>query len=420
MACKGRVGSIKPMTPPTHSSFHRNHFAAWICAVALLTTLACPSAFAVQDCEFQGKHINTSDGSQTAGKTGMVRCKDRSSGVVEREYEVRDGKSIGLSRYFRDGTLVKEFTITANGPHEGPEREWATNGQLVLEFTNVNGNARGLRRQWFADGKQRKIEWVVGPEAGGERAGAAAEYNATGQLASLRCGPKPLLAPHVNDAKLCGFEGVPSTVNLYSHKGDLRSTIVLLAGVEQKATTFYANGKPELEEELLPGGAQKRETAYHPDGGGKRRERLWDVSAGRPALLLREADFHTSGTLVVERQYQLVDTSRLAAESRFYLNGQPQQKDVYTPGDGNVELRDTQRYTDQGKLKAQGRYALEGRYGERPVGVHQTFFANGKPEREDSFDTKGKITRQKVWDESGKLLSDDELFEDGSRKAYSK
>ncbi|MES2581527.1 MAG: hypothetical protein V4627_02325, partial [Pseudomonadota bacterium] len=215
------------MTPSKHPGLPSKPAPALLCAAALLTTLACPSAFAVQDCEFQGKHINTSDGSQTAGKTGMVRCKDRSSGVLEREYELRDGKSVGLSRYYRDGTLVKEFTITANGPHEGPEREWATNGQLVLEFTNVNGNPRGLRRQWFADGKQRKVEWVAGNDAGGERAGAAAEYHATSQLASLRCGPKPLLAPHVNDAKLCGFDGAPSTVNLYSHKGDLRSTIVL-------------------------------------------------------------------------------------------------------------------------------------------------------------------------------------------------
>lgn len=412
------------MTQSIHLHLRARH-AAGIGLATLLLSLACQPAHAVQDCEFQGKHINTSNGAETAGKTGMVRCKDRSSGVLEREYELRDGKSIGLSRYYRDGTLVKEFTITANGPHEGPEREWAPNGQLVLEFTNVNGNPRGLRRQWFADGKQRRIEWVAGQEAGGERAGAAVEYNATGQLASLRCGPKPLLAPHVNDAKLCGFEGVPSTVNLYSHKGDLRSTIVLLAGVEQKGTSFYTSGKPELEEELLSGGVHKRETAYYPEGGGKRRERLWDVSAGRPALLLREADFHTSGTLVAERQYQVVDTSsgrkrsRLAAESRFYLNGQPQQKDTYTQ-DGNTELRDTQRYTDQGKLKTQGRYVLEGRYGERPVGVHQTFFADGKPEREDSFDAKGKATRQKLWDESDKLLSDDEVFEDGSRKAYSK
>ena len=75
---------------------------------------------------------------------------------------------------------------------------------------------------------------------------------------------------------------------------------------------------------------------------------------------------------------------------------------------------------DQGKLKAQGRYVLEGRYGERPVGVHKSFFASGTTEREETFDAKGNMSRQKVWDESGKLVSDDEVFEDGSRKAYSK
>lgn len=397
-------------------TFYRKS-AAWIGCAGFLT-LACQMAFAVQDCEFNGKPINTSNGFETAGKTGMVRCKDRDSGEMVREYEMQNGQSIGLSRYFRDGKLAKEFTITANGPHEGLEREWAINGQLVLELTNVNGHVRGLRRQWFDDGKPRKIEWV----AENEREGAGVEYRASGQLAALRCGPKPLLAPHVNDARLCGFEGGPSTVMLYSFKGDLRSTVVWVAGIEQKATTFYANGKPESEEELLQQGTQKRETSYF-DDGGKRREKLWDVSS-RPALLLGEAEFHASGTRVAERSFQVVEAngrkrSRLATESRFYLNGQPQQKDVYTL-EGNTELRDTQRFTDQGKLRSQGRYVVEGRYGERPVGVHQVFFASGKQEREDSFDAKGKLARQKVWNESGQLLSDDELFEDGSRKAYSK
>jgi antitoxin component YwqK of YwqJK toxin-antitoxin module len=294
---------------------------------------------------------------------------------------------VGLSRYYRNGKLVKEFTITANGPHVGLEREWAANGQLVLEFTNVNGRARGLRRQWYDDGKPRKVEWVADSET--EREGAAAEYRASGQLASLRCGPKPLMAPHVDDAQLCGFDA-PSTVNLYAATGELRSTVVLVAGVEQKATTFFDNGKPQAHEELLQKVTQKRETNYFEDGT-KRREKLWDLSA-RPALLLRDAEFHASGTLVAERTYQLVNAdgrkdSRLAAEARFYLNGQPQQKDVYIL-EGDSELRDTQRYTDQGKLKAQGRYAMTGRYRGRPVGVHQVFFTNGQLAREDTFDAK--------------------------------
>ena len=60
--------------------------------------LSSSAAQAVQDCEFNGQHINTNNGAETAGKTGMVRCKDRDSGKTEREYELRDGKSIGLSR----------------------------------------------------------------------------------------------------------------------------------------------------------------------------------------------------------------------------------------------------------------------------------------------------------------------------------
>ena len=77
-------------------------------------------------------------------------------------------------------------------------------------------------------------------------------------------------------------------------------------------------------------------------------------------------------------------------------------------------------FNDQGKLRYQGQYALDGRYAERPVGVHQIFHANGKLAVEGTYDTKGNVARQKVWDESGVLQSDDALFEDGSRKAYAK
>lgn len=389
-----------------------------LCAsLAALCLLAAHPAHAVQDCELNGQSINTNNGAATAGKSGMILCKDRDSGKTEREYELRNGESFGLSRYFRDGKLHKEFTTTANGPHIGLEREWAANGQLVSEFTNVNGNARGLRRQWYDDGKLRRVDWV----ADNEREGASVEYHAGGQLASLRCGPKPLLIPTVDDAKLCGFGGKAVSVDFYSYKGELRKTVLMLAGVEQKATSFYAPNQPELIEELQ--GTQKRET-YYAEDGGKRREKLWDLS-GRSALQLREAEFSARGTLVRERNFVIVENngrkrSRLANESRFYLNGQPESKDVYTL-DGNTEMRDTQRFSDQGKLRQQGRYAIDGRYGyERPVGVHSFFFANGKVEEEDTYDAKGNVARQKVWNEAGALISDDELFEDGSRKAFSK
>jgi antitoxin component YwqK of YwqJK toxin-antitoxin module len=374
------------------------------------------AALAVQDCEFNGKSINTNNGAETAGKSGMVRCKDRDTGLMEREYELRNGDSVGLSRYFRNGKLAKEFTITANGPHEGLEREWAPNGQLVLEFTNVAGNARGLRRAWYEDGKPRRVEFVTEPE----RDGASVQYTPNQQLAALRCGPKPLLAPHVDDAALCGFGGKPGTVSTYSSEGTLRSTQTLLAGVVQKATNFYSNGKPQEDEERQGSNRLER---FYADDGSKRREKLW-TEAEKPAQLLRDSEYHASGSLVRERLYTQVDSggrkrSRLASEARFYLNGQPQEKDVYTQ-EGSTELRDSQRFSDKGTLRSQGRSVLDGRYGERAVGVHKFFFDSGKLEEEDHYDDKGHVKRQRVWDESGKLLSDDELFEDGSRKAYAR
>jgi antitoxin component YwqK of YwqJK toxin-antitoxin module len=388
--------------------------------VLAINLLAAPSAWAMTNCELNGKPVNTNDGSQTAGKSGMIRCKDADTGQTEREYELRNGETFGLSRYFRDGKLSKEFTSTVNGPHVGLEREWATNGQLVLEFTNVDGNARGLRRTWYDNGQPKQVEFVAQPE----RDGASVAYTPRQQLASLRCGPKPLLAPHADDAALCGFGGRANTLSTYSSDGTLRSTQTLLEGVVQKATRYYSNGKPQDDEERQ---GTNRLERYYDRYGGKRREKLWS-EAQRPALLLRDAEYHASGPLTVERLYTLVTVdgrqrSRLESENRYYLNGQPRSKDRFSTDSvaaRETMLHDSQEFSDKGTLVAQGRYVQEGRYRERAVGVHQRYFDNGRLAQENTYDDKGNIQRQRVWDDAGQLLSDDELLEDGSRKAYSR
>ncbi len=392
------------------------HPPFWRLALSTALVAGSTAALAVQDCEFNGKSINTNNGAETAGKSGMVRCKDRDSGLMEREYELRNGDSVGLSRYFRNGKLAKEFTITANGPHEGLEREWAANGQLVLEFTNVKGNTRGLRRSWFDDGSPKAVEWV----GDNEREGASAQFTPGKQLASLRCGPKPLLAPHVDDAALCGFGGSASTVSTYSSSGKLRGTQTLLAGVVQKQAVLMDNGKPQ--EEMERQGSQRTERFFAEDGS-KRREKVWNESE-RPAALVRESEYHASGSLVRERRYTLTEVggrkrNRLSTDARFYLNGQAQSKETYTL-DGETELLEQQRFNDKGQLASEGRFALEGRYGQRNLGVHKLYFDNGKLAQEEHFDAQGKPHRLRTWDESGKLTADDALFEDGSRKAYTR
>ena len=397
--------------------FQRTQYQAWrlACGFALFTLAG--AALAVQDCELDGKSINTNNGNETAGKSGMVRCKDRDTGLTEREYELRNGDSVGLSRYFRNGKLVKEFTITANGPHEGLEREWGPNGQLILEFTNVKGNARGLRRSWYEDGNPKTVEWL----ADNERDGASAQYTQGKQLYSLRCGPKPLLAPHVDDATLCGFGGKANTFATYGSSGKQRTTQTVLAGVVQKSTVFMDNGKPQEEMERQ---GNLRTERYYGDDGSKRREKVWN-EAEKPAQLQRESDYHASGSLVRERTYGIYEANgrkrnRLLNESRYFLNGQPQSKESYTLV-GETEQVERKLFNDKGILVSEGLYAMDGRYGqERGVGVHKSYYANGTLAQEETFDDKGTVKRLRSWDEGGNLSADDELFEDGSRKAFSR
>ena len=77
-------------------------------------------------------------------------------------------------------------------------------------------------------------------------------------------------------------------------------------------------------------------------------------------------------------------------------------------------------FHDNGQPAHTGRYATVSRYERRAVGRHQSFDTQGKLVGESLYDTRGRISRERAWDASGQLLRDDEVFEDGSRKAFAK
>ena len=107
------------------------------------------------------------------------------------------------------------------------------------------------------------------------------------------------------------------------------------------------------------------------------------------------------------------------SESDYYLNGQLRRQVVYS-GEPEARERRVSRYYDTGKLAGEGRYVKEARGGERAVGVHKTFFEDGGLQSETTYDERGRLSRERSWDREGRLSRDDEVFEDGSRKAYSK
>ena len=89
-------------------------------ASTLLLSVSQLVGIAVQDCELNGTSVNPANGSTTEGKTGIMRCKDRDSGLLVREQELRVGAFVGLVRHFKDGVLSKEFSVNAKGNHVPP------------------------------------------------------------------------------------------------------------------------------------------------------------------------------------------------------------------------------------------------------------------------------------------------------------
>jgi antitoxin component YwqK of YwqJK toxin-antitoxin module len=384
--------------------------------VFLLLLACCLPVWAVADCEVNGQAVNTANGFTTQGKTGIMRCKDRDSGQLVREQELRAGQFVGLVRYFKNGQIEREYSVNSQGNRDGRSREFGPNGQVLLDETYRNSDVRGITRSWHPDGSPRRVAFV----GDDPRERASAQYTRSRQLAELVCGPKPLLAPHVDDVVLCGFQGKLSVVETFADNGTLRAANTWLAGVNQKSVTFHGNGKPASVDETL--GEQRVQQSFSAEGA-KLKEVVWSLKE-KTAARVSEREFADSGTLVHEQVYALVEVAgqrqnRLVAETRFYLNGQPRSKDSFSL-DGRQELREARQFHDNGQLAAQGRYVVEGRYRERPTGVHQRYSEQGRLVQENTYNDKGNIQRERAWDAAGQLLRDDVVFEDGSRKAFAK
>ncbi|MDB5966710.1 MAG: hypothetical protein JWQ72_3210 [Polaromonas sp.] len=381
--------------------------------ILLASLVAAASAAAVQDCELNGERVSPNNGATTAGKTGIMRCKDRDSGQLVREQELKAGQFMGLVRTYEDGKLQRDYTENERGNRQGRYREFSA-GQLLRDQNYDNGDEVGLSRSYHPNGQLRRATWYVPPN--GEQ--AYAEFTSRGQLLNLRCGDKPLLAPAADDARWCGFAGGPSSVEFFGERGSLNARSSYLAGKRIRRETFNDNGKPNYFEET---GATQRVERFFSTSGVKLRELVAAVAAdGKSLVRVSEQEFSDNGTLKRDRRW--VD-GKAATDTTYYLNGQPRSKAEYSgvaPDSREPAWLQTTEYYDSGKVASTGRYSNAPRTRQMPVGTHQVFNEAGVVVGESVYDERGRITREKTWDAEGRLLRDDAVFEDGSRKAFAR
>lgn len=386
-------------------------------AVTVVAAAISLHAQAVQVCELNGQWVNPANGNTTAGKTGLMKCRDGEGGPVLREQELQNGVFMGIVRYFKNGVLEKEYSVNEKGNRDGRSREFAAtpggNNQVLREETLRNSTTVGIARTWYASGQLRRVSFHN--DQGNSE--AAVEFTADGKLTGLRCASRAQLAPHANDAEWCGHGAqAPASVVLYSADGQRAGTVVHERGVLRKQELVSKDGKPRYQMDATTQGGSERQ--YSQDGV-KRKETEWVTQDGR-RITVAEREFHDSGTLVRERRWKPADRGAdLQLEQRWYLNGQPREKQEYAMVDGRTEQRES-RYHDNGQLSFEGMYVIEGRGRQRAAGVHKRFDSNGRVRTERHHDANGRITREREWDESGAVKRDDELFEDGSRKAFSR
>jgi antitoxin component YwqK of YwqJK toxin-antitoxin module len=381
-------------------------------ALALLLpviALASPTFAQVMDCDIAGQSVNPSNGSTTAGKTGLMRCVDRSTRDLLREEELRDGRFVGVKRWYEKGQLRREHSVNERGNRDGRFREWNAQGVLVREGFEANSQSVGLHRSWADDGRLNSVaHWGDGGEAGEGRRNEAwsrTDFNAQGQLTELRCGPQPRLD---NEAALCGHQGKPSTIDLFTERGVLASRITHERGQRLRTDTFWDDGKPRSTDEL---NGTKRTTRQLARDGTKRREVVREDN--RTVI---EQDYSERGTLVAEKRWSAAGLPE--REAQWYLNGQLQREVLHeAPAADGARAYTEKGYRDDGRVAHEGRWVVPARGRALAFGAHKSYDENGRLRIESVYDERGRIKRERAWDETGKLLRDDEVFEDGSRKA---
>lgn len=182
---------------------------------ALAASLALPTAaFAVQDCEINGQHVNPANGGTTEGKTGIMKCLDRDTGKLVREEEYRNGRSIGYRKFIDTSgdTIVSHYNERGN--RDGELKRYDAAGTLLAHERYVNGSTAGPQTHFHKNSQVKRRSF---DEQG--RALASIEYNERGQLTELQCADKPLLE---EDATAQRFWSVPKSFGMAARSARAR------------------------------------------------------------------------------------------------------------------------------------------------------------------------------------------------------
>lgn len=325
-----------------------------------------------------------------------MRCVDRDTRKLVREEEYRNGRAIGHRKFVDHQGRISVWNVNENGNREGEARKYDAQDNLLSVERYANGRLVGLQVYYHTNGNVRRRTYH---EPGKGRL-ASIEYNDRGELMRLSCADEPLLG---EDRVLCGFDGKVSEVSFYNAKGEAAGQARFENGKRLSAIELSTGGSVMRSEDEAHGG-RRILRVHFPDGS----LRMETVVAGK--MRETEREFAQGGQPVRETRW---NDGWKAEETLWYLNGQPKTKTRWEREGAEVRVM-TESYWDNGRIRERSTRDNRGNV----LGVLERYTETGALESEATY-RMGKLTRRKSY-KDGKLIRDEELFEDGSRKSVRK
>jgi antitoxin component YwqK of YwqJK toxin-antitoxin module len=348
---------------------------------------------------------------------GTVKCWR--GGQVITDVELAKGRKTG----FLTETLV-------DGTRRSSYRDDKLDGeQTVIEHgtlhykTRYDAGEEVWRKELYPSGKLNRYSRRLA------RGMADVHLAEDGRVYGMSC------APEVRDDKelrsWCGFDG-KKTVQIYDGTGKVSRVVTWRDGVLQEqrgGVSDYASGS----------------NVSFKDGKKHGEERIVD----KTGKLLKTIEWNRGVQDGKEREYaddgkKVIRESRWRADvlqevTELFLNGNPKSRETFETPDRKL----MKRFWDTGKLREEGVWvSCNNGWGGRdwcPDGTFKSYFENGTPAAEESYDhgkrrgtaktwwpdgkpqsveeyVDDRRSKAKHWDKDGKLVLDEQYEADGSRK----
>jgi antitoxin component YwqK of YwqJK toxin-antitoxin module len=384
--------------------------------VLLSLLLLAPRAWAVQDCELEGKDINLDNGYQTEKITGTVHCFDRDTKQEMLTIPFRNGKQHGREvRRWSDGRAWEQEY--REGKRHGEFKRFEQ-GRLVEVSHYVDDHEQGEALYYSPEGKvSRRVDRQ--PE---DAKSTYADYDKEGRLTSAGCGLQSSREAGFED---CIWKGASPLV-FFHPNGQKRAVIPLKNGLREGMTesfdkqgqrtdsTSFAAGRPDGVRTEYRGGTPRRSTTYARgqkegdeteffDDGTKKKVTTW-----KEREEVKRVEYFQNG----ERKQEFLVEGTHAVETRFHDDGTPWTRTALGRGEGARWIPEgvSESFLPDGGLESRQHFVQGEEEGRRQE------WSGAGVLLEDSQWTKGRVTARKRWDGDGGLVEDEAFHEDGSRK----